>query len=112
MTFKIYERKDQSFKIGNPLTFYISHKYKTYKIFTGIHVKPGSWNQEFQVISASGKKQDPKARQKNAKLKDYSAQLEKLLGGHFNIKKVRKEYDQYLRGSREPDKNLITTPDD
>src|SRR5688572_30383733 len=112
MTFKIYERKDQSFKIGNPLTFYISYKYKTYKIFTGIHIKPGSWNQEFQVVSASGKKQDPKARQKNAKLKDYSVALEKILEAPFNIKNIRKKYDLYVRGSREPDKKLLLTPDD
>lgn len=102
-TYKIFERKDKVSKKGVPLIFLIRHESNAYKIATGYHCTPGSWNQEGQSIITIGKNKDPKAIILNSKLKRAGIALEEIMAAqlNFNINQIRKAYKMYLKAPNE-----------
>jgi integrase len=95
---KIFERSDKPTGKGNPLEFYIRHNGHQYKIRTGYHCKPGSWDQRSQSVITTGKDKDPMAFQINGRLKRAIVALEDIIASQkpFNITIIRNKYRMYL----------------
>src|SRR5690606_28906948 len=58
--------------------------------------------QEGQTIQTVGKNKDPKAFQKNSKLRKHCAELDHILETHSNIKEIRRLFKEFLKGDKAP----------